>query len=171
MADDEKKKTDEKPKIIVDDDWKAEAQAEKERLAREAEKERASQPPKGAGGPRQLPPASFSSLVNMLATQTMMALGGMQDPKTKRVLVDLELGKHHVDTLEVLVEKTKGNLADDEEKMLDEALYHTRMLYVQMTQRLAGGGQEGATSPQGDQPQQNDEQKDKQDGKSEGEGA
>jgi len=171
MADDEKKKKDEKPKIVVDDDWKAEAQAEKERLARQAEKEKASQPPEGAGRARQLPAASFSSLVNMLATQTMMALGGMQDPKTKRVLVDLELGKHHVDTLEVLVEKTKGNLTDDEKKMLDEALYHTRMLYVQMTQRLAGGELEGASSLQGEQPRQDEERKDEQDGKSEGEGA
>jgi len=166
MADGEKKKNDEKPKIVVDDDWKAEAQAEKERLAREARKERASQPPEGAGGPRQLPVASFSSLVNMLATQTMMALGGMQDPKTKRVLVDLELGKHHVDTLEVLEKKTKGNLTDDEKKMLDEALYHTRMLYVQMTQRLAGQGQGAVTPPQGEQPREDDEQKGKQDGKS-----
>jgi hypothetical protein len=139
----------EKPKIIVDDDWKAQAQADKERLEQEAraKKEAAKQQPAdedgAAGGqPRRLPPASFSVLVSSLATQAMMALGGYEDPRTKKRMVDLDLAKHHIDTLAVLEEKTKGNLSEDEKKMLDSGIYETRMQFVQMVQRLGppGGG-------------------------------
>jgi hypothetical protein len=60
-------------------------------------------------------------------------------------MVDLDVAKHHIDTLKMMEGKTSGNLTDEEKKILDEALYHTRMLYVQMTQRLA----EGVKEPQG----------------------
>jgi len=137
MAEDEKK---DKPKIVVDDDWKAQAQAEKEKLAEETEVEGG---PEGQapGGQRELPPASFMTLVNSLAVQTMLALGGMQDHRTKRVYVDLDLAKYHIDTLSVIEAKTKGNLTDEESSALDRALYETRMAYVEMAQRITGGGE------------------------------
>jgi len=134
-------KPEETPKIIVDDDWKAQAQAEKEKLAKEVEQETAAPPGAeargaGRGAPRELPPASFTTLVSFLVTQTFLALGGMEDPKTKRRYVDLDLAKHHIDTLVVLEEKTKGNLADDEKQLLDQGLYECRMQYVNIAQRV-----------------------------------
>jgi len=125
--------TEGKPKIIVDDDWKAQAQAEKERLAEDAD--RPAGDAGGRGGPRDIPPASFTTLISSLVAQTFMTLGGIEDPKTKKRLVDLGLARHHVDMLAVLEEKTKGNLTDDEKKLLDQALYETRMQYVQIAQR------------------------------------
>ena len=138
-------KGEEKPKIIVDDDWKAQAQAEKEKLAQqvEAAKSAGAAQPGAAGaegaaakGARELPPASFTTLVSSLVTQVFLALGGYEDPKTKRRYVDLDLARHHIDTLTVLEEKTRGNLTEDEKKLLDKALYETRMQYVQLAQRL-----------------------------------
>jgi hypothetical protein len=128
----EKKPTEkqESPKIIVDDDWKAAARAEKERLSERVEQG----PPGGAAAGRELPPASFATLVNSLAAQAMLALGGMEDPRTHRRLMDLDLAKHHIDTLSVIEEKTRGNLSDEERKLLDQALYQSRMLYVQISQ-------------------------------------
>jgi len=122
-----------KPKIIVDDDWKAQAEAEKQKLAEQVEshKQRAE---------RRMPQASFATLVNSLAVQALLALGGYEDPKTKKRLVDLELAKHHIDTLAVLEEKTKGNLTEEEKRILDKALYETRMQYVQFAQRLSTVG-------------------------------
>ena len=67
-----------------------------------------------------------------------LALGGVEDPQTKRRYVDLDLAKHHIDTLRILEEKTRGNLTDEEKRMLDRALYETRMQYVQMAQRVTG---------------------------------
>lgn len=142
----------EKPKIIVDSDWKAQAQAEKEKLAREVEAKQAKQAqqaqapgggaagPGGAGAgaqaPRELPPPSFGTLVTNLATQILYALGGYEDPRTKRRYVDLDLAKHQLDCLAILEEKTKGNLTEDEKKILDQALYECRMQYVQIAQRV-----------------------------------
>lgn len=128
MAEEEKK---DKPKIIVDDDWKAQAQAEKQRLSEEAGKKAERKPDQEEPeGPQEIPPASFPALVNTLAVQAMLALGGVEDPKTKRRYVDLEAAKFHIDTLEVLQEKTKGNLSDEEKSLLDRALYDLRMSYV-----------------------------------------
>jgi hypothetical protein len=124
-----------KPKIIVDNDWKNQAQAEKERLAAEADAGKAAGPT-GEQGER-IPPASFVTLVSFIMTQALMSLGGYEDPQTKRRYVDLEAAKHYIDTLTVLEEKTKGNLTDDEKKLLDRALYETRMHYVQIAQRVS----------------------------------
>jgi len=125
MADEPEKK------IFIDDDWKNQAQAEKQKLDKETDQASA-----GAGR-GELPPANFTMLVNSLTTQALMALGGYEDPRTKRRMVDLELGKHHIDTLSMLEEKTKGNLDDDEKKLLDQALYELRMHYVQLAQRFS----------------------------------
>ncbi len=108
-------------KIIIDDDWKNQAQAEKEKLAEQTEK-----PGEAGAGPegeRGLPPASFTTLVSSLVTQIFYALGGIEDPQTGKRYLDLALAKHHVDMLSVLEEKTKGNLTPEEKKLLDQALY------------------------------------------------
>ena len=144
----------EDPKIIVDDDWKQQAQAEKQKLAEQAKADETppgeSQPqapdaqgpgqgPEGGEGQeRQLPPASFTTLVSSLATQAMMALGGFKDPNSDKVMVDLDLAKHHIDTLKVLDAKTKGNLDEEEKKLLEEASYQVQMLFVQVVQHISG---------------------------------
>jgi len=145
---------DDAPKIIVDDDWKAQAQAEKERLAQQVEKKSAAAGAAAAspnaaggaadaaaddegGGERELPPACMSTLISSLVTQIFYALGGYEDPQTGRRFLDPGLAKHHIDTLAVLEQKTKGNLTEDERKLLDHALYETRMQYVQICERLS----------------------------------
>ncbi len=143
----------EEPKIIVDDDWKAQARAEKEKLAKEVESEGGAAPAaaRGERGPRELPEASFSTLVNSIITQTFMAMGAMQDRSGRRY-VDLEVAKHHIDTLVVLDEKTKGNLTDEEKKLLDQGLYECRMQYVNIAQRVSAMPSPGGAAPP--QPQQ-----------------
>jgi len=133
----------EEPKIVIDDDWKTQAQAEKEKLAEEVEADQAAAPAEGGApagaegepaGPRELPPASLSTLVTMLATQTMIALQGMEDPESGKRMVDLDLAKHHIDTLAMLEEKTAGNVTDEEKALLDQVVYQVRMQYVQIAQ-------------------------------------
>ena len=139
---DDAPKSEEKPKIVVDDDWKAQAKAEKEKLAQQAASAKSAGPGAASKGgaaaqqPRELPPASFTTLVSSLVTQIFLALGGMEDPQTKRRYVDLDLARHHIETLAMLEEKTRGHLTEDEKKLLDKALYETRMQYVQLAQRL-----------------------------------
>ena len=54
----------------------------------------------------------------------------MPHPVSGEVEVNKPYAKHYIDTLEMLGEKTKGNLSDDESKMLSEALHALRMAYV-----------------------------------------
>ena len=124
---------DDKPKIVVDDDYKKQAQAEKEKLAHEVEAPSAEGGAGGAEG-KEIPPASFTTLVGSVLTQVFMALGGYEDPRTKRRYIDLELAKHYVDTLSILEEKTRNNLSEDEKKLMDRSLYEARMQYVQIAQ-------------------------------------
>jgi len=125
--------TDETPKIHVDSDWKAEAQAEKERLV-EAE---AAAPEPTAQGRGALPTADFKGLVGLLASQAIMGLGAMPDKTGKGVMIDLEGAKFAIDLLAMIEEKTKGNLDDEESKELDAVLVELRSRFVQITQLLA----------------------------------
>jgi hypothetical protein len=114
----------ENPKIHVDSDWKEEARKEKERLIEETEDA-------GSAGP--LPEPTFAELINMILMQAMIGLGGMRTPDGRVIAPDLEIAKHHIDLLALLQEKTKGNLTDDERRLLDAALYEMRMRFVQAT--------------------------------------
>ena len=134
-----------KPKIVADDDWKAQAAAEKEKLAEQIEGQagqagEAAAPAEEPASqePRELPEASLAALINQIAMQVMMALGGYEDPKTKKRIVDLALARFHVDTLKVIEDKTAGNRTEDESKMLDKVLYETRMQYVRLVQQVGG---------------------------------
>ena len=126
------------PKLHIDSDWKAEAQAEKERLAA-TEKARATTGEKGpaAGGPHQLPEASFKTLMSVLASQALMGLGTIQDPESKGIVIDLEGSRFSIDLLGVLEEKTKGNLTEEEAKEFSHLLAELRARYVHVSRLVA----------------------------------
>jgi hypothetical protein len=130
MAEKEKK---EEKKIIVDEDWKAEAQREKEILAaqEEAEKKRG-QEEKQARGP--LPQGNFAALISMLMTQALFALGLLQVKGQEKKEPDLEMAKYNIDMLKTLEEKTKGNLSKEEEAVLANTLNELRMGYVKVAE-------------------------------------
>ena len=122
MADKEKEK-----KIIIDEDWKSQAQKEKETLAQEAaqEQEKKEQP--------NLPPASMAGLISMLATQALYAMGLIGQEGEQPHEPELEMAKFNIDMLTVIEEKTKGNLSPEEAEMLTGALYQLRMAFVKMS--------------------------------------
>ena len=144
----------------IDSDWKKQAQEEKRRLAEEAERKkaaaskpaatpaapagpqsaaaaapsrRARRPRSGAGG-GELPEASFETLVQTLASQALLYMGGVALSDGQGVL-DLDTAKHHIDLMAVLEDKTAGNLSADEQRTLDVTLYETRMRYVSVASR------------------------------------
>ncbi|MBX3357143.1 MAG: DUF1844 domain-containing protein [Phycisphaeraceae bacterium] len=132
------------PKIIVDSDWKAQAQAEKARLAA-AEQEKASKAGTGPdargvpGGPDsgRMPPADFQTLLGTMVTQALMYMGAFPDPETGRAVVSLEHSKFHIDLLEVLATKTKGNLTEQEDHDLTQTLSELRMRFVEISKAVA----------------------------------
>src|SRR3970040_2093729 len=99
--------SDQGPKIHIDSDWKAQAQAEKQRLA-EKSKQTAADKPKGSA-PGGLPPANFETLVSTMVSQALFAMGAIPDPSTGQRMQHLDLARFHIDMLGVIEEKTKGN--------------------------------------------------------------
>ena len=135
---------DQVPKIQVDTDWKAEAQAEKERLSKQ-EAERSSGDAPDAP-PGELPPADFKGLVGLLASQAIMGLGAYTDPKTGGVVIDLVGSKFAIDLLAVIEEKTTGNLEEAEVTELTQILAELRTRFVQVAEAVA---QQQANTPAG----------------------
>jgi len=127
MAEKEK----DKKKIIIDEDWKQQAQKEKEVLAakEEAEKKKAEEEQPGRG---PLPMGDFAALVSMLVTQALFALGVLGVKGREKPEPDLEMAKYNIDMLEMLEEKTKGNLTEQEQKVLADTLSQIRMAYVKV---------------------------------------
>lgn len=83
---------------------------------------------KKSPGPSQV---DFSTLVLSLATGALIQLGLTPDPVTKKTQKNMELAKQNIDILSLLHEKTKGNLAPDESKLLDSLLTETRLRFVE----------------------------------------
>ena len=128
MAEEEKK--DEK-KIIVDEDWKEQAQKEKEILSAQEEAEKKeTQEQKVRHGP--LPKGDFAALISMLVTQAFFALGVLEVEGQQKKEPDLEMAKYNIDMLNTLEEKTKGNLTEQEKKVLENTLNEVRMAYVKV---------------------------------------
>ena len=80
----------------------------------------------------QLPPVDFSAFIAELGTTAFAYLGGLQNPETKEFFVDLEMAKRTIDTIDLLKEKTKGNLTVPESNLLDNTLYNLRMTYIRI---------------------------------------
>ena len=144
------------PKIIVDDDWKAQVEKEKQAAAAAAKTAEAAgaataddapaTQPQSSASPATAeterssatrssaaeapPPATFEMLVTMLFTQAMAALGQLPGPDGQMGSVNKPFAKYFIDTVELLGEKTKGNLSADESKMMSEALHAMRMAFV-----------------------------------------
>lgn len=116
-------------KLIIDDDWKTQAQKEKEKL-----KETVAETPPAPERP-ELPEADFTGLVSMLATQAFYALGLIRTQETKDAEIepDWAMAKYHIDLLAMLEAKCKGNLDADEAAMLTATLDQLRMAFVQLS--------------------------------------
>jgi Domain of unknown function (DUF1844) len=80
--------------------------------------------------PGTLPGIDFSTLVLSLATSAMVHMGFVAETEGGPVEKNLPLAHQTIDTLEMLQQKTRGNLSDDETKLLQSVLYELRMGYV-----------------------------------------
>ncbi len=122
-----------KRKILVDEDWKSQVQAEKEALRQgqsTTQTTAGQKKPDEAEKELPFPEASFAVLITTLATQTTVALGQLGLPDNQQPQVDLNLAKHLIDTLDILQQKTRGNLTAEEANLLTNYLYQLRMLFV-----------------------------------------
>ncbi|HJZ64918.1 MAG TPA: DUF1844 domain-containing protein [Candidatus Acidoferrum sp.] len=120
-----------------------------EEEAREAVKE--AQAPKGAeapavpaAAPSDAPPEetprrspAFENLLRMIGSNAAMVLGAYADPRTGQPVIDPEAARELIDMLDALHEKTKGNLAPEEDTVLLDLLGKLKLTYLEVNQALA----------------------------------
>jgi Domain of unknown function (DUF1844) len=129
-------------KIIIDEDWKSQVAAEKEAAQKEATQQPTAASAKSGGaasGDMQMPPASLEMLVTTLVTEAMISLGQVPHPHTGEVLFQPQQAKYLIDMIDMLREKTKGNVTPDETELMEQLLHQLRLAYVQLTAAPRGG--------------------------------
>lgn len=79
-------------------------------------------------------PASFVNFLMSIASNAAASLGMMEHPVTGERGVDLQLGKHWIDVLGMLEQKTQGNLTQQEQRIMRSLLSDLRMQFVSLSQ-------------------------------------
>ena len=115
-----------------------------EEEAREAVREAARQAEAPAAVPAPVPTAeapkpsaAFENLVRMIGSNAAMVLGAYADPRTGQPVIDPDAAHELIDMLDALHEKTKGNLAPEEDSILLGLLGKLKMTYLEVNQALA----------------------------------
>lgn len=88
---------------------------------------------------KELPKRSpaFENLIRMLGSNAAMVLGAYADPRTGQPVIDPDAARELIDMLDALHEKTKGNLAPEEESMLLDLVGKLKLTYLEINQALA----------------------------------
>jgi len=82
-----------------------------------------------------LPPATFEFLVFSLKTQAEMQLGLLRFDENSGDQPNLPAARHAIDLLAMIAEKTRGNLALDEQRLIENALTELRFRFVQVSDK------------------------------------
>ncbi len=90
---------------------------------------------------------NFERLVASLYMTAMMQMGLMREVGAQP-MIDVLGARQTIDTLALLNEKTKGNLTDTEQNLLQNCLYELRMAFVEITNMIARGPDPNATPPE-----------------------
>ncbi len=91
--------------------------------------------PEAADAPKRSP--VFENLIRSLGQNAAMLLGGYADPRTGQPMLDLEGAREMIDMLDVLREKTHGNLAPEEDTLLMDVLGNLKLAFMEMTKAAA----------------------------------
>lgn len=137
------------PKLIIDTDWKSQAQAEKDRLQEASKPKTSPAGAAGAGAPgaeaegadREI---GMEDLVRMLVTQALSYMGAFPDPRTGKAVVSIEMARVFIDLLGVLEDKTKGNLTPEESTLISRTLSELRLEWVDLSKMIAKGIEDGS---------------------------
>ena len=78
---------------------------------------------------------NFISVVYFFVTIALQHLGIIKNPLTDKVEKNLDLAKYTIDTLDLIKEKTKGNLTNVEESLISSTLSDLKLTYVKEKER------------------------------------
>jgi hypothetical protein len=121
--------------VVEEEEREAKREAAKIPAAPPSETAKAGAPPPSAETPKRIP--AFENLVRMLGSNAAMVLGAYADPRTGQPVIDPEAARELIDMLDALHEKTKGNLAPEEDNLLLDLLGKLKMTYLEINQAVA----------------------------------
>ena len=115
-----------------------EREAKREEVKEKAEMKRAPADEKAAApaSAAKRSPA-FENLIRMIGSNAAMVLGAYADPNTGQPMFDPDAARELIDMLDALREKTKGNLAPEEDSMLMDLLGKLKMTYLEVNKAMA----------------------------------
>jgi hypothetical protein len=85
--------------------------------------------------PKKLP--AFENLIRMIGSNAAMVLGAYADPNTGQPMIDPDAARELIDMLDALQQKTKGNLAPEEDDMLIDLLGKLKLTYLEISKAMA----------------------------------
>ena len=135
--DDEDTDKEDESKPASESEIKKEEPQEKESIKDqkiESNKSEESSAPRTEAGKKEdfsFPEINFATFVLSMSGSAMLHMGQVPNPESGKSEKNLSLAKQTIGIIELLQEKTKGNLTDDESKLLESILYDLRMNYVQ----------------------------------------
>lgn len=137
-------------KEAVEEERKQEAAQAQQAAAKPATPASPANPPAGvaAAANTHNPSPAFKNLLAFLARNAELVMAGLPDPRTGRTMVDMESLRQLIEMMEVLKEKTTGNLAAEDEQLLTEVIGDLKVSFLQLqgaavaqqSARQAGGG-------------------------------
>jgi hypothetical protein len=80
-----------------------------------------------------LPEIDFANFIHSLFISALIQLGEVPEPVTKQTAKDLALAKQTIDLIGMLQDKTRGNLTQEEGKLIEDILYNLRIIYIKAT--------------------------------------
>ncbi|PIU41273.1 MAG: DUF1844 domain-containing protein [Candidatus Omnitrophica bacterium CG07_land_8_20_14_0_80_42_15] len=102
----------------IDEGWKEAVKKEKEKTDQSGEQ--VAMPPK----------PDFNFFISSLAIEALMAMGEMENPFTKERSINLKQAQYLIDAIDMLREKSKGNLTAEETTLINDILADLKMRYV-----------------------------------------
>jgi hypothetical protein len=134
-----------RPEAVEEQRREEQKSAQSPRAAK-SDKSAAPQPTQPSPAPAQPAPApdkNFHLLIDMLARNAAALMGGIPDPGTGQTYLDLEGAREMIDMLDTLREKTRGNLAAEEERLLSEVLGSLKLSFMEISKAAAKAMREG----------------------------
>ncbi len=121
----------------VDEAWKNSIEKEKVHIFGQDSAEEEAQPP-SQGEQQDVPQLDFANYVASLGFQALVFMGEIPNPITNEIQKNLPQSKFLIDTLSLLREKTKGNLTEQEDRLLNGSIYELQVKFVEVLQKEQG---------------------------------
>ena len=132
----------------VEEQTREQAKAQPSPPARDAKPDKSDKTSPAAPAAPEIPlpkaDRNFQMLIDLLARNAAALLGGIPDPATGQAYLDIEGAREMIDMLDTLREKTRGNLAPEEDRLLSEVLGSLKLSYMEVSKAAAKAMREGA---------------------------